>query len=360
MYNSLTIFYFTGTGNALAAANWIARVAAAQNIKTEIIKITPSLKVNESNFSEKSLIGFCYPTHGFNAPPVVIDFCLGFPRLKNNVFLLNTRAGMKIYKLFMPGLSGLAQLLPALILRIKGLKVVGYQPMDLPSNWISIHPGLREEVIHSIFRRCQRKTERFAKTTLKGEKTYKGWLSLPIDLLISPISIAYYFFGRFALAKTFVAGINCNNCGLCEKECPVKAIKMKNKVPFWTKKCESCMHCMNICPQRAIQTPHLFTVILWWLAFSVIPIFLLKFFLVIIRKMSREMTAFESFISNHFDLFIWILMFVTGIPVIFFSYRILHFLMRFRFFNWLITYTSLTRFKFWRRYFAPKKYLKTN
>jgi hypothetical protein len=59
-------------------------------------------------------------------------------------------------------------------------------------------------------------------------------------------------------------------------------------------------------------------------------------------------------------LFIWILMFVTGIPVIFFSYRMLHFLMRFRFFNSLITYTSLTRFKFWRRYFAPKKYIKTN
>ena len=72
MYDKLTIFYFTGTGNALAAAKWIASVAIEQNMNTEIIKITPSSKFSKRNFSEKSLIGFCYPTHGFNAPPVVI------------------------------------------------------------------------------------------------------------------------------------------------------------------------------------------------------------------------------------------------------------------------------------------------
>jgi len=76
MYNDLTIFYFTGTGNALAVAKWISIVADLQNIKTKIIKITPSLKVKPDAFSEKSLVGFCYPTHGFNAPPVVIDFCI--------------------------------------------------------------------------------------------------------------------------------------------------------------------------------------------------------------------------------------------------------------------------------------------
>lgn len=346
MYNNLTIFYFTGTGNALAAANWISAIATEQNIKAEIIKITPSLKINKSNFSEKSLIGFCYPTHGFNAPPIVIDFCIRFPKLTNNIFFLNTRAGMKIYKLFMPGLSGLAQLLPALILRTKRFRVVGYQPMDLPSNWISIHPGLRTKVVNSIFKRCERKTKTFAANILSGNHIYKGWLSLPIDLLISPISITYYFFGRFALSKTFIADYNCNNCGRCIKECPLNAIKLKNGRPFWAAKCESCMHCMNVCPQRAIQTPHLFTVILWWLVFSVIPFVLTRFF-----------AQPESFVSQHFDLFFYLFLFGTGIPVIFFSYRILHYLMKFRFFNWLITYTSLTSFKFWRRYFIQKKYL---
>jgi ferredoxin len=346
MYDKLCVFYFTGTGNALAATNWIAQVFKQNNIQVELKKISPSLRINKSDFTKKTLIGFCYPTHGFNAPPVVIDFCLHFPKLKNQVFLLNTRAGMKLWKLFMPGLSGLAQLLPALILKLKGMHLVGYQPMDLPSNWISIHPGIRKKVIDSIFQRCERKTKKFANKIINGVKVYQAWISLPMDLLISPISVAYYFFGRFALSKTFVANAKCNSCRLCEKECPVNAIKMIGGFPFWTSKCESCMHCMNSCPKRAIQTPHLFTVILWWLVFSAIPVGL-------IRLISKP----GDFISEHFLLFDYIFMFVTGLPVIFFSYRILHFLMRYRFFNWLISITSFTRFKWWRRYFAPEKYL---
>lgn len=349
MYNNLLLYYFTGTGNALSAANWIVEVATKNSIQVEIKKITPFLNSVKEEIAENTLIGFCYPTHGFNAPPIVIDFLLRFPGLKNRVFLLNTRAGMKVSKLFTPGLSGLAQLIPALILRLKGCTIVGFQPMDLPSNWISVHPGLKDKVVDSIFERCERITKKFAEKIISGKNVYKGLISLPIDLIISPISIAYYFFGRFALAKTFIADSKCNNCKLCEKECPVKAILMKRSRPFWTRKCESCMHCMNVCPQRAIQTPHLFVVVLWWLIFSVIPMFIIK-----------ELVKTNSVFSDYFNLIFNVFILISGLPIVFFSYRILHFLMQFRFFSWLITFTSLTKFKFWRRYFAPKKYLKTS
>jgi ferredoxin len=346
MYDKLIIYYFTGTGNALAVANWIAQIAANRNITVEIKKITPSLLIHKKDFSENTLIGFCYPTHGFNAPPIVIDFLLRFPKMKNRVFVLNTRAGMKISKLFIPGISGLAQLLPSTILRAKGFEIVGFQPMDLPSNWISIHPGLRKKVVDSIFERCERITKRFADKILTGGNVYKGLISLPIDLIISPISIAYYFYGRFFLAKSFIADYNCNGCGLCEKECPVNAINMKNMRPFWTYKCENCMHCMNSCPQRAIQTPHLFVVVLWWLVFSVLPLFVMK---VLIR--------FNPDFSEYYNLFFNGFVLITGLPIVFFSYRIFHWLMKFKFFNRLFTFTSLTKYKFWRRYFAQKKYL---
>ena len=349
MYANLIIYYFTGTGNALASSNWIAEIANRQNISVEIIKIIPSLSVDFSKIQNNSLIGFCYPTHGFNAPPVVIDFILRFPKAHYPVFLLNTRAGMKISKLFLPGLSGLAQLLPALILKRKGFKIVGYQPMDLPSNWISIHPGLRQKVIDSIFQRCEGITHKFAEKILSGKRIHKGLISLPVDLLISPVSIAYYFFGRFALAKTFVAGSKCNSCELCKKECPVKAISMKNGRPFWTRKCESCMHCMNSCPKLAIHTPHLFVVIVWWLVFSVIPLLLTK-----------ELVMYFSTVSNYYNIVFDALILITALPIVFLTYRTMHFLMKYPFFNWLIITTSLTNLKFWRRYFAPKKYLNPN
>jgi len=345
MIDRLIIYYFTGTGNALAASNWIAEISEMRNIPVEIKKITPSFKVEEQSFQQNTLIGFCYPTHGFNAPPVVIDFILRFPKSQNRIFLLNTRAGMKISKLFTPGLSGLALLFPALVLLLKGYQIVGLQPMDLPSNWISIHPGLRQKVVDSIFRRCEKITKTFADKILSGKKVYKGLISLPIDLLISPISAAYYFLGRFALAKTFVADNSCNSCSLCEKECPVNAIIMKSNRPFWTRKCESCMHCMNRCPHRSIQTPHLFVTVIWWLVFFVIPLFIMK-----------ELLQLNPDDARFYNLIFDVVTIITGFPIIFFSYRILHFLMKYRIFNILIEYTSLTRFKFWRRYFAPKQF----
>ncbi|VAW23421.1 hypothetical protein MNBD_BACTEROID01-2760 [hydrothermal vent metagenome] len=169
---------------------------------------------------------------------------------------------------------------------------------------------------------------------------------LPIDLLISPVAVGYFLFGRFALAKTFVASHKCNNCGLCTKQCPVSAIRFVQNHPFWSHKCESCMHCMNICPQRAIETAHLATGILWWFVFSFIPVLIAGLFI-------KE----GNFIDTYFTLIVWTIMFITGLPIIFFGYKILHFFMQYKFLNYLITYTSLTRFKFWRRYFAPKKYL---
>ncbi len=91
----------------------------------------------------KTLVGFCSPTHGFNLPPIVLTFIRNFPKVKNkDAFILNTRGGMKLYKLFLPGLSGIAQLLPALMLSLKGFRIVGMQPLDLPSNWLILHPGL--------------------------------------------------------------------------------------------------------------------------------------------------------------------------------------------------------------------------
>ncbi|NJO92099.1 MAG: 4Fe-4S dicluster domain-containing protein [Chloroflexia bacterium] len=300
------------------------------------------------DFDEHTLIGICGPTHGFNFPPIVINFLFRFPNAgKANVFILNTRAGMKLYKLFLPGLSGLAQYLAAIVMRLKGYRIVGMQPMDLPSNWISLHPGLHQKVVESIFHRCKRITTRFANKILDGKTVYKALISLPIDLAIAPVSFGYYLVGRFAIAKTFIATDACTNCGLCEKKCPVGAIKNSEVRPYWTFDCESCMHCMNHCPERAIETALGFTAILWWIAFSLIPISLLKIIL--------DANVFG--VNEHFWLskLIYYFIFIGGgLFIVFLAYRILHFLMRFTLFSKIITYTSLTKYKFWRRYKAPK------
>ena len=347
-YRKLIIYYFSGTGNAKNASMWMLKVAEENDLQTQIVNIDRFETIDKPEIIDRTLIGFCSPTHGFNLPPIVLKFIRKFPRVKNaDVFILNTRAGMKMHKLFLPGLSGLAQIIPALILRFKGYKIVGMQPLDLPSNWISFHPGLRKKVVDSIYIRCNRIVKSFTTKLISGRSSYRALISLPIDIAVVPITIGYYLIGRFFLAKTFIATDACNSCEKCVKQCPVEAIKMVNDKPFWTYKCESCMRCMNKCSQRAIETMHSYaTLLLLILSLVISPLIisLLKTFGIweIIR---------DSFVAeNLYALFYW----WVFLLFMFLTYRVLHFLMRYKLFNNIIAYSSFTKYKFWRRYKAPR------
>lgn len=344
----MKIYYFSGTGNAKRVSQWIAEKAKTKNINVELLDIS-SLRGQKIMPEETNeMIGFCSPTHGFNLPPIMMNFLFRFPLgKKQKIFIINTRAGMKIGKFFIPGLSGFAQWLYAIVMFLKGYKVVGMRSIDLPSNWISLHPGLKGKVVESIHNRCRIITERFTEKMLSGKKDYRSLLALPFDLLIAPIAVLYYFIGRFALAKTFYTTSDCDMCELCIKNCPVKAIKVIDKCPFWSYRCESCMKCMNLCPQRSIQTAHGFFIS-----------FMLIINLVIADRLYNLLNVyiFKTFSGLWYSNFAsYIIRTVFMLTVLFLLYRIIHYLMRFKFFERLMIYTSLTRFKFWRRYFAPKQ-----
>ena len=340
-WKSLYIFYFSGTGNARASAGWIADEAEKRGLKSVVQQIDRLENIKFPSVYEKPLIGFAFPTHGFNAAPLMLKFISGFPPgLSKEIFLLNTRAGMKLSKLFMPGLSGVALILPAFILWLKGYKCIGFRPVDLPSNWISLHPGLKMKVIDSIFVRCERIVIRFAGILLDGKKVYRGLYSLPVDLLISPLALAYYIGGRYFLAKTFIANYKCNNCGICIKECPTSSIKYVEDRPYWKLSCESCMRCLNSCPQRAIETAHGIAVV-FWIIYSTVNI---QIFLIIIKalKILPELWWWKL-VSNLIGIAGMIIM-VTLL------YRIFHYAMGLKPVRYLIRFTSFTAFPFWRRY----------
>lgn len=241
------------------------------------------------------------------------------------------------------GLSGVAQILAALIFLFKGFRVVGMKPVDLPSNWISIHPGLRKKVVASIYTRCECNTRRFAQSILAGKKRYRALFEIIPDLAISPVALGYYIVGRFVLAKSFVASHACTMCKLCISSCPVKAIKVKDNRPYWTLKCESCMKCINSCPERAIQTAHglvvgilyiLFTIGMEWLYFFTVDKLPEGALVRVLENGSMEFLIASA----------------LCIPFLLLGYHVIHYLMRYRFFERIVIYTSLTVFRFWRRY----------
>lgn len=342
-YKILIIYYFTGTGNSENVALWLSEVASKYNISTHIKNIADIDRQDFDSPPSDALIVFVSPIHGFNYPPIMLHFIGRFPKSRNNVLLMNTRAGMLIGKYNVPGLTGVAFFLSAAILKLKGYSIKGMVAVDLPSNWISVHPGLNQRTIKYLHEINKKRVTECAEKVFSGKSNFKALREIIQDLIISPISLGYYFIGRFVFAKTFYASSDCNNCDICIKNCPVKAIIKVNKRPFWTFKCESCMNCMSHCPKKAIETAHGFIVGFVFLS-SVLTGLFYSFFSLLFFNIENELVKFV----------VETLLFLTLLGI---SYRILHYLMRFKPVERLMVYTSLTKYKFWgRRYKALKNF----
>jgi ferredoxin len=204
-----------------------------------------------------------------------------------------------------------------------------------------VHPGLNERTVKYLHEKNRERVTQFAQKILSGKSDFKALREVQ-DLIIAPIAVLYYFIGRFFLAKTYFASADCNKCDICIKGCPVKAIINVDNRPFWTFNCESCMKCMSYCPKKAIETAHGFIIE-----------FTLIFYLFFLGIFYKYFDQYFFKIEN--QLLSFVVETVLFLAILAVWHRMVHYLMRFRIFERLMVYTSLTKFKFWgRRYKALK------
>lgn len=336
-FEKVIIFYFSGTGNARMIASWFSKFAIENEVYCRIFDITSEGYIYLKEIDSDALIVFISPVHGFNYPKITLDFIRSFPKGNNSVVLMNTRAGMKVGKMVIPGLTGIAFFLSSFILKRKGYKTIGQIPFDMPSNWLSIHPALRKKAIEFIYEKNYHRVKKHFKILYSEETDFASNKDIIQDLLISPIALIYYLAGRYFLAKSYYASNKCNNCHLCIKQCPVQAIRLINARPFWSFKCESCMKCMNNCPSRAIEVAHGL-----WLVFIVLASTIGSF-------------LFRDWLPNtwivrflFFNLIFFILLLVL--------YRVQHWILNNKLIAQIISLTSLTHYKCWGRYKANQNH----
>jgi NAD-dependent dihydropyrimidine dehydrogenase PreA subunit len=84
-------------------------------------------------------------------------------------------------------------------------------------------------------------TSKLKRTTMKDLTHLSKTSELPLERLIQLTD------------KSFIADEKCNGCGICSRVCPVSNIIIIDKKPVWQNHCESCLACVNWCPQEAIQ-----------------------------------------------------------------------------------------------------------
>jgi ferredoxin/flavodoxin len=237
------IFYFSGTGNSLQVAKSIAIYQ-----EETLISIASLMNsgINEFEFSLKTdeLVGFIFPVYGWAPPRIVMEF---IKKLKINnvndayVFSIVT-CGENIGKT-MEMLEN--KLVKQNIHLDSGFSIV------MPSNYILIGMDVdspyesekKLSEIGSILIDLNQIIEKRKKDVFILEKGAHGVLTSLVGQIFSKYNPS---------TKKFYAKDNCTSCGICEKVCNTKTIKVKEK-PEWGNKCTQCLACINLCPVMAIE-----------------------------------------------------------------------------------------------------------
>lgn len=234
------IFYFSGTGNSLYAANAIGE-AQGERLISIPAELDRKQTVHSYELKDDELLGFVFPVYAWGPPGIVLDF-ISKLRIKGRPFTFSLCT------------CGDEEGRTTGVLR-KALAAVGITlnssfALQMPNNYIVGFDVDPKELEEKKLREAERKLAEINQYIGRREHIDRN---LPGSFPGIKTRAVNPLFNRFALnTKKFYANDNCTSCGLCEKICPVHSIKVSEK-PVWGNACTQCLGCIHRCPAGAIQ-----------------------------------------------------------------------------------------------------------
>jgi ferredoxin len=236
--------YFSGTGNSYRIAEQCAVRLRARGYEVELASITEARTVP----LELDLVGFCFPVYAFALPRIVRKYLRALPAagVATRAFLLVT-AGLEDE-------AGYSVVEGVRLLNGRRYDVVHADAIEMPVNWtVAMNPPARGEAL-SIIERGIAKADAVVEAVLAGRRFQRAF-NYPSHRSKAGFCWGYYSFRYLGVAnlwRNFRSHDDCNGCGTCMAVCPTGSIAMKDRRPVWSKRCEQCMRCVNMCGQKAI------------------------------------------------------------------------------------------------------------
>jgi ferredoxin/flavodoxin len=232
------IYYFTGTGNSLV----VARDIAGQ-IEGELIAI-PSVIDQGTIQTNTKVIGIVFPVYMWGIPLIVKRFVKKVGNLQGQyIFAIATYGGM-------PGAT--INMLDKVIKKCGGKLAAGFT-VRMPGNYTPMYGAIDEAKQQQMFGDWHQKMPTIAeyiKTNRQGAKENgKMFTNVIFSGIIYKLSTPYIP----KMDKQFRSDEKCNQCGICQKVCPVNNIELTSGKPRWKGRCEQCFACLQWCPETAIQ-----------------------------------------------------------------------------------------------------------
>ncbi len=233
------IYYFTGTGNSLAAA----RKIAASLGETELIPIASLANTPGTIAPAADRVGIVCPVYDCGVPVMVARFAerLDLSRV-GYTFAIVTMGGL--------GVSALRQLDGILReRRSRGLDAAF--AVTMPGNFPPLMRSVPAEKCGKTLGRADRRLGEIAEAIGSGRAVSPGFALL--SRLVNALSYGSLAKGAHDAGERFSVSDACTGCGTCAKVCPAGNITLAGDRPVWSRKCELCCACLHFCPTEAIQ-----------------------------------------------------------------------------------------------------------
>jgi ferredoxin/flavodoxin len=252
---TISIYYFSGTGNSLSVAKDIAAqtggnlVPIASLVDKDVIHI------------DSDVIGIVFPVYYTELPVIIKRFVGKLDNIGNKyIFAVCTFGGSAGYSL-----KSLRRLIEA-----RGGELAATYRVHMPQN--SFHKFFESHaMLYSTWNKQVGKVVTNTEARKKGEffrHVLLGPFFMLVDYSMSKMQGTYKkSFAKLSNASldlemdelihfndtSFRVTEKCTGCGICEKVCPVNNIAMTDKKPVWQHRCENCLACYNWCPVKAIR-----------------------------------------------------------------------------------------------------------
>jgi MinD superfamily P-loop ATPase containing an inserted ferredoxin domain len=232
------IYYFTSTGNSLKIARDLAGELGGE---AELVFI-PDVVGREKIETDADAVGVVFPVYMLGEPLIVSDF------MKK----LSAKNGAYIFVVCnYSGMGGNALRQAEAELKGSGNMLSAAFGFKMPNNYTPLVGALPREKQESLFEAEREKVREIAAAVRERKAVPLGgflpWTALAglVWKLASPTVPA--------CGRNFWVSEGCTSCGICAKVCPVDNIVMEDGRPKWLDSCQSCVACLQWCPEQVIQ-----------------------------------------------------------------------------------------------------------
>ena len=228
------IFYFTGTGNSLYAAQKLSDEGE------QIVSMVDALRSKAFHYtlSEGEKLGFVFPVYFYTVSDPVLEL----------VRKLTVENAGFVYAVIPCGASiGAAGGFLKSELKKRGLELQRVNALVVPDGALIFYDIDSPEKMGQQLEAATKEL-----TSIKQAIDRHEGNNITGSPVMGRVNLAAYH--ACMSTKAFYTNEKCIGCGKCASICPAGAIEMIDGRPAWTKsKCLKCCGCINRCPVSAIQ-----------------------------------------------------------------------------------------------------------